>query len=399
MPLPRPTGQGKKKFIGSCMGSKVMKAEYPENKQRYAVCMSQYKAGDGRRTYRTVVHAISSVIGDDMPESIQYLPPGKHNIHATKNGKPAELEVAVHEKTADLLQKSFDKITASGLEQVFIDFNHEDAEASAWLKGFYWGGDDPVDGGVRAKVEWTSSGKDSLLGKNFRKFSPTFTVNSRGEIDGTTLNAGGLVNRPAFKEITPVIAVEYREGETPIVDMITNIRSQEIEEEEKEKEILSEEEILEEEKKLEVSSEEIVEEEEEEKIESIEELKEKVKTLEAQLNELTDEKKDRDKTSAKELVKQAVAQGRIPAQNREVRAKWVKMILTDPSAKELLFATPVNAAFDRYIDASGPSASGGGMDRAETQMRAVSAYQSKNKTSFEQAWTAVSLEKPELFNN
>jgi phage I-like protein len=236
--------------------------------------MNQYKAGDGRKTYRTVVHAISSLIGEEMPSDIQYLPPGKHNINATKNGKPTELEVEVIKKTASELQKSFDKITASGLEQVFIDFNHEDAEASAWLKGFYWGGDDPVDGGVRAKVEWTSAGKDSLLGKNFRKFSPTFTVNSRGEIDGTTLNAGGLVNRPAFKEITPVIAVEYREGEAPIIDMIKHIRSQEIEEEEKE--VLTEEEVLEEEKELEVSSEEIVEEEEEEKIESIEELKEKV---------------------------------------------------------------------------------------------------------------------------
>jgi hypothetical protein len=75
------------------------------------------------------------------------------------------------------------------------------------------------------------------------------------------------------------------------------------------------------------------------------------------------------------------------------------MLLTDPSAKELLFSTPVNAAFDRYIEASGPRASSGGMDNAESQMREVSAYQAKNKTSFEQAWTAVSIEKPELFNN
>ena len=62
---------------------------------------------------------------------------------------------------------------------------------------------------------------------------------------------------------------------------------------------------------------------------------------------------------------------------------------------------PPNPAFDRFVDASGPSADEGytALNNAERQMKAVSAYQAKHQTSFEQAWTAVSAEKPEMFNN
>lgn len=44
MPIPQPKkGETKKKFIDRCMSSKVMKDEYPDRSQRYAVCESQYK--------------------------------------------------------------------------------------------------------------------------------------------------------------------------------------------------------------------------------------------------------------------------------------------------------------------------------------------------------------------
>ena len=39
MPLPGPrSGEGRKGFLGRCMGDGVMNEEYPESKQRYAVC-------------------------------------------------------------------------------------------------------------------------------------------------------------------------------------------------------------------------------------------------------------------------------------------------------------------------------------------------------------------------
>ncbi|MAF24560.1 hypothetical protein CL634_03155 [bacterium] len=44
MPLPDPKGrQGKGDFISSCMSNDKMKGEFPNEKQRLAVCYSQYK--------------------------------------------------------------------------------------------------------------------------------------------------------------------------------------------------------------------------------------------------------------------------------------------------------------------------------------------------------------------
>ena len=44
MPLPAPKqNEEKKKFITRCSGSKVMNTEYPDTKQRVAVCYSQWR--------------------------------------------------------------------------------------------------------------------------------------------------------------------------------------------------------------------------------------------------------------------------------------------------------------------------------------------------------------------
>ena len=44
MPIPsKDSGEDKDKFISRCMSDDVMKSEFPQDKQRVAVCMSQYK--------------------------------------------------------------------------------------------------------------------------------------------------------------------------------------------------------------------------------------------------------------------------------------------------------------------------------------------------------------------
>tara|TARA_R100000742_G_C4255798_1_gene73719 strand:- start:544 stop:735 length:192 start_codon:yes stop_codon:yes gene_type:complete len=44
MPIPNPKGpEAKKSFISRCMGDDVMVEEFPDSKQRYAVCQSKYK--------------------------------------------------------------------------------------------------------------------------------------------------------------------------------------------------------------------------------------------------------------------------------------------------------------------------------------------------------------------
>ena len=44
MPLPLPSPKQKEKdFINSCMGNPTMNKEYPDQKQRAAICFSQWK--------------------------------------------------------------------------------------------------------------------------------------------------------------------------------------------------------------------------------------------------------------------------------------------------------------------------------------------------------------------
>ena len=45
MPIPTPNKKEKssQEFVSRCMGDKVMNKEYPDQKQRAAICYSQYK--------------------------------------------------------------------------------------------------------------------------------------------------------------------------------------------------------------------------------------------------------------------------------------------------------------------------------------------------------------------
>jgi len=44
MPIPSPRGeQDKDNFVSSCMSNETMKKEFPNEKQRVAVCHSKYK--------------------------------------------------------------------------------------------------------------------------------------------------------------------------------------------------------------------------------------------------------------------------------------------------------------------------------------------------------------------
>ena len=44
MPIPAPRkNENKKNFIARCMGDEVMKKEFSDIKQRYAVCLTQWK--------------------------------------------------------------------------------------------------------------------------------------------------------------------------------------------------------------------------------------------------------------------------------------------------------------------------------------------------------------------
>jgi hypothetical protein len=104
------------------------------------------------------------------------------------------------------LQAQLTKAQDGSDDRPFFDFNHEDREAAAWPTEFYWAGDDPKTGGVRAKVDWSGAGQSAVKDKTFRRFSPTFIPDDAGKVIGSETNMGGLVNRAAFKSIQPLFA-------------------------------------------------------------------------------------------------------------------------------------------------------------------------------------------------
>lgn len=146
----------------------------------------------------------------ELPTEIQWMPPGQHVIAATQGEAPVTQLVIVNAETATRMEALLQELRAqaeAGAEDVpYFDFNHEDAEASARPLRFFWGGEDAIAGGVRVEVEWTEPGRAALLGKAYRRFSPSFFVDAAGEVTGAPLNMGGLVNRAAFKTIIPIVA-------------------------------------------------------------------------------------------------------------------------------------------------------------------------------------------------
>ena len=148
-----------------------------------------------------------------LPTDIQWMPPGKHTVSVkTLKGEDKNVTANVTAATATAVQAAFVQMQADAAagkgDYPFFDFNHDDEKASAHPTEFYWGGDDPKTGGVRAKLAWTAAGSAAVKGKDFRRFSPIFVPST----DGTVLpayghaNMGGLVNRAAFRAIAPVAA-------------------------------------------------------------------------------------------------------------------------------------------------------------------------------------------------
>ena len=139
--------------------------------------------------------AFSNVLADStpLPDSVQYMPPGRHRIRASQAGKPLTVEVTVNAQTATTLQAFLASKLVAATEgrddRPFFDFNHEDREASAWPAEFFWAGDESQTGGVRAKVEWSDAGRRAVEGRTFRRFSPTFHLDASGRVIGSEITS------------------------------------------------------------------------------------------------------------------------------------------------------------------------------------------------------------------
>ena len=313
--------------------------------------------------------------GATLPESIQFMPPGRHRIRASQGGKAVSVEVAVDAGTAGVLQTFLAARLAAAVagrdDRPFFDFNHEDREAAAWPSEFFWAGDDPVAGGVRAKVEWSDAGRRAVEGRTFRRFSPTFHVDAAGHVTGSEINMGGLVNRAAFKRIAPLFAgapVDTAATPEAMQNLISTLRSHEL---------------------IDAAA--------TEEADMVAQVTRSVSGLKGQIADLKATQATQARQRAEGLVDGAVRAGRIAAKDADSRAFWVEAVLRDEGkAVKALDALPVNPVLARLTTgAEEPGQVGSLLVRQEQKLAAVRA--ANPGADFAAVYAKAKAEEPGLF--
>ena len=330
----------------------------------------------------------SLVSGEGLPSDLQYMPPGTHRINASRNGQPVSLDISVDASTADTLNKflqgQLTKATEGNDDRPFFDFNHEDREAAAWPSEFYWAGDDPLTGGVRAKIEWSGAGEKAVKEKTFRRFSPTFVPDEAGHVIGSETNMGGLVNRAAFKTIQPLFAKnESLEGDAPssppsapsaisAVNQSTMIKAK-------------------------LHSLKIIDSVDASDESAAQAIEAKFTQLETENTELKNRIEDAVKARATSHLETAVNAGRIAPKDDDAKAFWQDALIRDEAkAVKALEALPVNPVLAKVTEGDDPKS--GLLDKMQLQQKKLAEVQAANpQADFQTIFAKAQAEAPDLF--
>ncbi|MBN8245885.1 MAG: hypothetical protein J0L84_00415 [Verrucomicrobia bacterium] len=273
------------------------------------------------------IHARSAstalrVAGGDAPEWIMWMPGGTHTIVCKRGTKTVQVTVAVTPETAAVAQRNLDAYRAAGKQRPFFDFDHDESRASAWPQEFAWRED-----GVWARVEWSADGREAVVGKTYRAFSPAFLTASGsypGRVDRLPFCMGGLVNDPAFTQIEPFWSANAREDSHPQKKTMdpkeAELAAQRARVTELEEQVAT----------LKAAA------ESDDRDQTIQaknaELAEAQRKLDAAENAI----KARNKRDAEDCVRAAVARGVIAPQDTALQAHWTGLIESDPKNADLL---------------------------------------------------------------
>jgi hypothetical protein len=290
-----------------------------------------------------------ALTGTTLPEEIQWMPPGVHEVTAVSgDGKPWKSRVTVNESLANLVRRQFKaymaKAEAGEEDKPFLDFNHEDGAASAQVVDAFWGGNDPKTGGIRLKVDWTEPGKQALLGRAFRRFSPEFYTDKQNNIAAIGINMGGLVNKAAFKKMDPIWS---REGGDPSEQTNQNKNMKPVEEQLAETNAALNrvtEHLTRIEARLPAQA---------GQTQAAAAASPELTALQSEVKGLKDENQKRAKQHASTVVRRAVLSGRIPPQDVVTIEKWTNIVCADADNEVLLEALPVQAALKKALENPG----------------------------------------------
>ena len=355
---------------------------------------------------------LESTASSPSPE-LQYMPPGRHRIRASQGGKPLSVEVAVDAQTAVTLQTFLAaRLTAAAEghdDRPFFDFNHEDREASAWPTEFYWAGDDPQGGGVRARLEWSDAGKRAVEGRTFRRFSPTFHLDASGQITGSEINMGGLVNRAAFKRIAPLFAAEIEPSDSASVrpfnlnfplrlaeraspEPVERASPEPVERVDTTPAAKPMQTLL---STLRTLS--LIEASATEELDLVAQVTRSVAALKSEITDLKSSLATHARQRAETVVDTAVRAGRLAAKDADSRSFWIDAVLRDEAkAVKALDALPVNPVLARLTTGTDTAASPASLiTRQEQKLAAVRA--THPAADFQTIYAKAKAESPDLF--
>lgn len=325
--------------------------------------------------------SVAIVAAKEAPLEIQWMPPGRSKINASVNGKPGAVEVNVDasqaQRVAAELQQLRAKAAAGETDEPFFDYNHDDNGASARPTEFYWGGDDPKKGGIRAKLEWTASGKAAVEGKEYSRFSPTFAITKNGDIRLKGVNLGGLVNRAAFTNIAPILSRQSGGA---------NDRNRNHMDEQTEKLVEAQAATI---QKL------------TERLDKVEAKAAAVETeakgLKEKLTTIEEAAKVQAKASAKAIVDAAVAAGKIPSQDTKEQEEWVSAIMVDAKMADRLQKLPSLIPAGRVTGARKTDGANNNATGEHDFVVKAKAMAAERKISEIDAQGALAAENPELY--
>ncbi len=323
---------------------------------------------------------LPTLLGDDagatpaLPDEIQWMPPGQHQVTPHVNGQPREMTLTVDESLAKALAPMVEGMRAAAArgegDVPYLDFNHADGPAAAEVLGLRWGGEHPKEGGIRVRVRWTAAGREALEGRTYRRFSPQWWTDPKtGKPVGVGVNMGGLVNRAAFTTIASVLAKDGAQPETTMTEAEKN----EI------KDLLTS---------------------------ATKPLADRLVALETKaaagpdlsgvtnrLKALEDSSAAGALTTARARVQQIAAEGRLCPQDTDGLEAFAKAGAADPKVFETLAKLPVNPAFQK-VTGSGGNPGGGQPTTFAEALAAAKAAGAKTKS---EALDVAMAKHPELY--
>jgi hypothetical protein len=159
-----------------------------------------------KETFRTMLPITADENGN-LPLKIQISPLGVFD-------SPTHGEFSFTEGDCSEYIANFNSGKLRAGDSLPIDLDHDGGEAAGWITALELqndGTDNPANG-LWATVDWTPMGAGKIQSRQYKYFSPEFCPVYMASLDGSmsanVLIGGGLVNRPLFKDMVPVVASE-----------------------------------------------------------------------------------------------------------------------------------------------------------------------------------------------